>query len=111
LPVQQLSQIPVETLHSMRHDLKVLDVRDQGEWEEGHIKGAMHIPYYFLQAHLQDGRNELERYKTQPLAVLCGSGQRSSLASSILLRHGFTQLFNVVGGMEAWEKAGFEKEA
>ena len=111
LPVQQLSQITVETLHSMRHDLKVLDVRDQGEWEEGHIKGAMHIPYYFLQAHLQDGRNELERYKTQPMAVSCGSGQRSSLASSILLRHGFTQLFNVVGGMEAWEKAGFEKEA
>src|SRR6266852_688161 len=111
LPVQQLSQITVETLHSMRHDLKILDVRDQGEWEEGHIKGAMHIPYYFLQAHLQDGRNELERYKTQPMAVSCGSGQRSSLASSILLRHGFTQLFNVVGGMEAWEKAGFEKEA
>lgn len=111
LPMQQLSQITVETLHSMRHDLKVLDVRDQSEWEEGHIKGAMHIPYYFLQAHLQDERNELERYRTQPLAVICGSGQRSSLASSILLRHGFTQLFNVVGGMEAWEKAGFEEEA
>ena len=111
LPVQQLSQITVDTLHSMRHDLKILDVRDQSEWEEGHIKGAMHIPYYFLQQHLQSGDDELERYKAQPLAVLCGSGQRSSLASSILLKHGFTQLFNVVGGMEAWEKAGFEKEA
>ena len=45
----------------------------------------------------------------QPLAVICGSGQRSTIASSLLQRHGFTQLFNVVGGMEAWDEAGFEK--
>jgi len=110
LPVQQLSQITPETLHSMRHDLKILDVRDQNEWdEEGHIKGAMHIPYYFIEERLQEGHYELEHYKTQPLAVLCASGQRSSLACSILLRHGFTQLFNLVGGMEAWIQDGFEE--
>ena len=105
LPVQQLSQITVETLHSMRHDLKILDVRDQDEWEEGHIKGAMHIPYYFLEQRLQEFDN------SQPLALICASGQRSSIASSLLQRHGFTQLFNVVGGMEAWEQAGFEHDA
>src|SRR2546426_4955950 len=63
LPVQQLSQITVEALHSMRHDLKILDVRDQGEWEEGHIKGAIHIPYYFLEQRLQELDN------TQPIAL------------------------------------------
>ncbi len=104
LPVQQLDQITVETLHSMRHDLKVLDVRDQGEWEEGHIKGATHIPYYFLEQHWQELDN------SQPLASICASGQRSSIACSLLQRHGFTQLFNVVGGMEAWEEAGLEQE-
>jgi hydroxyacylglutathione hydrolase len=104
LPVQQLDQITVETLHSMRHDLKVLDVRDQGEWEEGHMKGAVHIPYYFLEQRLQ----ELDT--TQPIAAICASGQRSSIACSLLQRHGFTQLFNVVGGMEAWEEAGLEHE-
>ena len=103
-PVQQLDQITVETLHSMRHDLKILDVRDQGEWEEGHIKGAMHIPYYFLEQHLQELDN------SQSLALICASGQRSSIACSLLQRHGFTQLFNVVGGMEAWEEAGLEQE-
>jgi hydroxyacylglutathione hydrolase len=105
LPVQQLSQITVETLHSMRHDLKILDVRDQSEWEEGHIKGAVHIPYYFLEQRLQ----ELDT--TQPMAVICASGQRSSIACSLLQRQQFTQLFNVVGGMDAWEQAGFEYEA
>src|SRR6266849_1358746 len=105
LPVQQLSQITVETLHSMRHDLKILDVRDQDEWEEGHIKGATHIPYYFLEQRLQELDN------SQHLALICTSGQRSSIASSLLQRHGFTQLFNVVGGMDAWEQAGFEHDA
>jgi len=105
LPVQQLSQITVETLHSMRHDLKILDVRDQDEWEEGHIKGATHIPYYFLEQRLQELDN------TQPMAVTCASGQRSSIACSLLQRHGFTHLFNVVGGMDAWQQAGFEHGA
>src|SRR6266571_4516961 len=105
LPRQQLSQIAVETLHSMRHDLKILDVRDQSEWEEGHIKGATHIPYYFLVQRLQELDN------TQPLALICASGQRSSIACSLLQKHGFTELFNVVGGMDAWQQAGFEHGA
>ena len=105
LPVQQLSQITVEALYSLRHDLKVLDVRDQNEWEEGHIKGALHIPYYFIKEHLQ----KLDL--SHPIAVICATGQRSSIACSILQRQGFTQLFNVVGGMEAWEKERFEQEA
>src|SRR6266699_2836342 len=102
LPVQQLGQIAVETLHSMRHDLKILDVRDKSEWEEGHIKGAIHIPYYFLVQRLHELDN------TQPLALICASGQRSSIACSLLQKNGFTQLFNVVGGMDAWNESGLE---
>jgi rhodanese-related sulfurtransferase len=84
-------------------------VRDQNEWDEGHIKGALHIPYYFIEQRLQDVRNELDSYRDRPLAVLCASGQRSAIACSLLQRHGFKELFNVVGGMEAWEKAGFSQ--
>src|SRR5215471_20131266 len=104
LPMQQLSQIAVEQLHALQHDLQVLDVRDQDEWDEGHIKGATHIPYYFIEQRLQELDN------TRPLAVTCASGQRSSLACSILQRHGFRELCNVVGGMEAWNKGNFEEE-
>jgi hydroxyacylglutathione hydrolase len=102
LPVQQLRQISVEELSSLRHDLQVLDVRDQGEWDEGHIKGAIHIPYYFIEQQVQ----ELEA--SQPLAVTCASGQRSTIACSLLQRHNFTELFNIVGGMDAWKNAGYE---
>ena len=102
LPVQQLGQLEVEALHSLHHQVQVLDVRDQGEWDEGHIKGAIHIPYYFVEQRLQ-GLDP-----TRSMAVLCASGQRSTIACSILQRHGFTELFNVVGGMDAWKKADFE---
>ena len=107
LAIQSLNSLTVEQLHTLRHNLHVLDVRDEGEWDEGHIKDALHVPYYFIEQRLQEQHNDLEQYMDQPLAVVCGSGQRSTIASSILLQHGFTQLFNVVGGMEAWNEQGF----
>ena len=108
LPVQTLNALSVEQLHVLQHDLHVLDVRDQSEWDEGHIKGAQHLPYYFIEQRLQEQSAALEHYIDQPLAVICGSGQRSAIACSILQRHGFSQLFNTVGGMEAWYEEGFE---
>jgi hydroxyacylglutathione hydrolase len=103
LPLQTLDQITVNDLYSLRHDLQVLDTRDRNEWNEGHIQGAINIPYYAIEQRLPELKPD------QPLAVICGSGLRSTIASSLLQRHGFTQLFNVVGGMEAWDEAGFEK--
>jgi rhodanese-related sulfurtransferase len=98
LPVQQVSQLSVEELARL-NTLTILDVRDQGEWEEGHIEGAIHVPYYTVEEQV----HELDR--TQPLAVICASGQRSMIASALLQRHGFAAVANVVGGMEAWNQA------
>lgn len=108
LAIQTLNAMSVEQLHTLRHDLHVLDVRDQNEWDEGHIKGAQHLPYYFIEQRLQEQPDALAHYIDQPLAVICGSGQRSAIACSILQRHDFAQLFNVVGGMDAWNEEGFE---
>ena len=90
----------VEQLHEQRDGLTVLDVREPHEWAEGHIEDALHMPFYAV------GQRFAELNPSQPMAVICGSGQRSTVASSVLQRHGFQHLFNVVGGMEAWEKAG-----
>ena len=86
LAAQQLKQITVEDLHAHLDAFAVLDVRDQDEWNEGHIKGTLHIPYYFVEQRLQ----ELD--STHPLAVTCASGQRSTLACSVLQRYAFAKL-------------------
>jgi hydroxyacylglutathione hydrolase len=46
--------------------------------------------------------------KERPVAVICGSGYRSSVSASLLRRHGYRQVRNVLRGMEGWKKAGFE---
>lgn len=107
LPSQTLSQVGVDPLRRRLSRVPVLDVRDSSEWDEGHIQGALHVPYYFIEQTLQERHNDLAQYKDSRLAVICGSGERSTIACSILQRHGFAQLFNVVGGMDAWNEKGF----
>jgi hydroxyacylglutathione hydrolase len=79
----------------------VLDVRGDGEWESGHIEGAIHIHGGQVAERLDeipaDGRG---------VVVLCGGGYRSTVASSVLKRGGFEDVRNVPGGMGAWMRLG-----
>jgi glyoxylase-like metal-dependent hydrolase (beta-lactamase superfamily II)/rhodanese-related sulfurtransferase len=103
----RLPQMPVAELRAQlgeRKDLQVVDVRRPGEYAAGHVPGARAVPLSDLENHLA----QLDRGK--PLAVVCASGYRSSIASSILARRGFATLFNVVGGTSAWVQAGYPAE-
>jgi len=80
--------------------LHVLDVRADDEWEAGHVAGAQHI----MAGELAKRMDEVPRDGT--LAVICGTGYRSTVASSLLARAGRTNLLNVTGGMAAWRSAG-----
>jgi hydroxyacylglutathione hydrolase len=74
----------------------VLDVRTDGEWNGGHIDGATHVQLGALP-------NELSKIpKNQPVAVTCGTGYRSTIAASMLMRSGYRNVTNIVGGMTAW---------
>ena len=98
---QQLSQLSVCDLKLalQRGDApRVLDVRTPGEWEAGHIEGATHLPLPKLSA----GMSEIP--PGQPIAVMCGSGYRSSIAASLLRARGFAGVVNVMGGMAAFQE-------
>lgn len=110
LPVERIAQWSVHELHERLEgertrggDLAVLDVRMDSEWQAGHVAGAIHIPLDELPRRL----GQLAAYRDRPLAVICGSGYRSSVAASLLEQHGFTGLANVLGGMSAWEAARY----
>lgn len=78
----------------------VLDVRTDSEWDAGHIEGAHHIHG----GTLEDRYSEVPR--DQPVAVICGSGYRASIASSFLKQQGYEDVTNILGGMAAWKAAG-----
>ncbi len=84
-----------------RKGTAILDVREISEFEEGHIRGSRHAYVGFIPELGTVGR-QLDR--KQPLAVTCRVGYRASLAVSMLLRMGFRNVFNLLGGMTAWTK-------
>ena len=102
MPVETTPQITVQELNERlsRGQLGLLDVRQPSEWAGGHVPGAA----YITGAELPDRLDEVPA--DRPIAVACGSGYRSSVAASLLARHGRTDVVNVIGGMTAWKNAG-----
>jgi hydroxyacylglutathione hydrolase len=95
-----LPQLSVETLHKKSAgDIQILDVRREGEWESGHIEGAMWFPL----DNFKVASPELNPEAT--VAVHCKGGYRSMIACSLLRRAGFHNVVNVTGGFDAWQKA------
>jgi rhodanese-related sulfurtransferase/glyoxylase-like metal-dependent hydrolase (beta-lactamase superfamily II) len=102
LPVATVPQEPVKA--ALRPGRRVLDVRRPSEWENFHLKGAMHIPL----AHLPDKLAALDH--DADWVVVCASGYRSNMAASLMQRAGFTHVTNAAGGMDAWARMGLPVE-
>lgn len=79
----------------------LLDVREQSEWEAGHIEGAILIPLGQLASRM----TEVPSDKT--ILVICRTGNRSAQARDQLRNAGYTQVTSVDGGMNAWIQAGY----
>jgi hydroxyacylglutathione hydrolase len=92
LPVERIERITVAQLRERAGDLQILDVRDRGEWEAGHIEGSTHTPYY----EIHDVPEGID--PARPVAVICSSGQRAAPAASLLRRHGVADVLHVVDG-------------
>ena len=104
LPTEHIGLLTVQELKTRldrSDDLVVLDVRSEKEWNGGHIGGALHI----YVGHLAERLNELP--VDRPIAVICKAGNRASLGASILRRASRREVYNVLGGMMAWQKADY----
>jgi hydroxyacylglutathione hydrolase len=92
--------IDVDALAARQREAFVLDVREPGEYQRGHVAGAVNIP----QAELVSRLDELPR--EQPILIICQTGSRSRRAAQFLMQIGFTDVANVLGGSSAWRRAG-----
>jgi rhodanese-related sulfurtransferase len=94
------------TMLMNKKDSLVLDVRDAGEFAQGHILSARNIPLDQLESRLK----EIERYKEKPVIISCAVGNRAGSAVSLLRKQGFTNVVNLSGGIAAWRQAGLPTE-
>jgi rhodanese-related sulfurtransferase len=89
-----------------RRDAVVLDVRDTGDYNAGHIANARHIP----EGQVAERLKELEKYKSRPIVVSCRSGTRAPVVTGLLRKNGFGEAVALRGGVAAWQQAGLPLE-
>lgn len=100
-PTERLDTLSPTLLKKRLPQVVLVDVREREEWEEGHIEGSKHI----YVGHIQAQANRLPRDRI--IATTCAVGSRGGLAASILRKMGFKEVYNVIGGMNAWENLGY----
>jgi len=107
LSTQHVCQLSAEELHdllSSGEELVLIDVRSEAEHREGHIQNSINIPVPELRKSYKDLDPDTKT------VVICGSGQRSSMGASILQQNGFSDIYNVAGGMTGYNAAGYGPE-
>lgn len=81
----------------------ILDVRTPREYKSGHIANSTLIPVQVLQSRIE----ELDVYKNGPVLIYCATGNRSTVASKILIDSGFKEIVNLKRGIVDWHKKKF----
>jgi molybdopterin/thiamine biosynthesis adenylyltransferase/rhodanese-related sulfurtransferase len=81
----------------------VVDVREQDEWDEGHIPGAVHVP----RGHLESRIERLAPDPSRPVVIYCSAGNRSAFAAKTLGELGYEDVVSLAGGFTDWKRNGF----
>jgi sulfur-carrier protein adenylyltransferase/sulfurtransferase len=84
-------------------DPVIVDVREQDEWDEGHIPGALHIPRGNLESRIETAAPD----RSRQLVVYCAAGNRSAFAAKTLEELGYDDVVSLAGGFSDWKRNGF----
>ena len=101
---ERVPEVQVAELAERRErgdSLLVLDVREQSEWDEGHIPGAVHVPRGSLESRIAGVAGH-----GQEIVLSCAGGTRSLLAARTLQEMGFSNVKNLAGGFSRWKQSG-----
>ncbi|MBV9959652.1 MAG: sulfurtransferase [Acidobacteria bacterium] len=91
-----------ETLERQRAGARLIDVREDHEWQAAHAAGAEHLGRGIIERDIERTVPD----KATELILYCGGGYRSALATDNLQRMGYTNVHSMAGGWHAWEEAG-----
>jgi rhodanese-related sulfurtransferase/glutaredoxin len=108
VPAGAKSVTAMEAVRLINHqNALVLDVRTQEEFSKSHIVNAINIPMGLLSARL----SEIQSRKSEPVILVCQSGNRSIQSARTLKKNEFTQLYNLSGGMMSWQQSNLPTES
>src|SRR5215210_3333085 len=91
-----------ETLKRIDHGAKLIDVREDNEWDASHAAGATHLGRGIIERDIVQTFPE----KDTELILYCGGGFRSALAADMLQKMGYTNVHSMEGGWKAWKESG-----
>lgn len=106
---KHVQECTVQTVHDRleKGDSFVLvDVREDSEWQSGHIPGAVHLGKGVIE---RDVETKFPDPNT-PLVLYCGGGYRSVLAAEALQKMGYTNVISMDGGIRGWREAGLDEQ-
>jgi rhodanese-related sulfurtransferase len=87
-------------------DAKLIDVREDNEWQASHAAGADHLGKGIIERDIEEQVPD----KSTEVILYCGGGYRSALAADVLQQMGYTNVFSMAGGWKAWKESGAEIE-
>jgi len=102
---KEIKEISVHELKQQleNNEVTLIDIRGLEEWDQGHVKGSIHIPRGFLELQIETHVRDCE----QPIAITCAGGVRSLLGARDLETMGYTNVASVAGGFTGWKHAGY----
>src|SRR5690242_18311207 len=104
---QQIDEVdPSDVKPLVGNGVAIVDVRDQEEWDAGHLPGATHVPRSFLESRIEGAVPDRERR----VVLYCASGNRSALAAKTLEELGYADVQSMTGGYTLWKDRGYEVE-
>ena len=95
-----------EALGRLREGARLVDVREDGEWERGRAHGATHLGRGVIERDIES----MVKDKDAEIILYCGGGYRSALAAESLARMGYTRVYSMSGGWRAWREKGLPED-
>ncbi len=104
---ERIEEIDPKDVHDARNGAVIVDVREQHEFEESHIPGAVHVPRGHLESRIEGAAPDKDRR----VVLYCASGNRSALAADTMQQLlGYSDVASMRGGITLWKDRGYEVE-
>jgi len=104
--VREVTVAETQARTQQNREAKLIDVREDNEWEAAHAAGAIHLGKGIIERDIEATVPD----KDAELILYCGGGYRSALAADVLQKMGYTNVFSMAGGWKAWKESGAEIE-